>query len=98
MRLTFGPVRSIYSTSSTTRPVRSRVLARLRGALSRKLICLALFSLVMFPVLGLAHEVSLLSSLTGGVTAASVRVVSGLFSMIFGIQEAPPESLVDRLA
>jgi len=57
-----------------------------------------MFSLVMLPAPGLAYEGSLLSSLTVDVTAGSVRVVSWLFKMIFGAQEAPPDTLVDREA
>jgi len=53
------------------------------------------FSLVMLPALGLAQKASLLSSLN---TAGPVRVVSKLFSIIFGTQEAPPEDASDRIA
>lgn len=100
MRLTrFHPFRSIHSTHSTTRPLTSSLVTHLRSKLSRKLICLAvMFSLVMLPAPGLADEGRLLSSLTGDVTAGSVRVVSWLFSMLFGAQAAPPETLADRLA
>src|SRR6266567_2515430 len=99
MRLTpFSPFRSIHSIHSTTRSLTKRLLMRLSGTFSRRLICLAVvFSLVMLPAPGLAYEGRLLSSLTVDVTAGSVRVVSWLFN-IFGAQEAPPDTLVDRIA
>jgi RHS repeat-associated protein len=103
MRLTpFRPFRSIHSahsTHSTTRPLTRRLLVRLRGTFSRKLICLAvMLSLVMLPAPGLAYEGRLFSSVTVDVTAGSVRVVSWLFNMIFGAQATPPETLADRVA
>ena len=77
----FRPFRSTHSTQSTTRLVRGRILPRLRSVLSRKVIGIAVvFSLVMLPALGLAQKVSLLSSLN---MAGPIRVVSGLFNMIF---------------
>ena len=103
MRLTpFIPFRSIHSRHSTrsiTRLLSRRLLVRLRSTFSRKLISLAVvLSLVMLPAPGLAREVSQLSSLTVEVTAGSVRVVSWLFNMIFGTQEAPPDTLAERVA
>jgi len=100
MRLTpFSPFCSIHSNHSTTRPLARRFWVRLSSIFARKLICLAVvFSLVMLPAPGLAYEGRLLSSLTVDVTAGSVRVVSWLFNMVFGSQEAPPDTLVDRVA
>ena len=92
----FRPFRSTHSTQSTTRLVRGRILPRLRSVLSRKVIGIAVvFSLVMLPALGLAQKASLLSSLN---MAGPVRVVSSLFNMLFGTQEAPPEDVSDRIA
>src|SRR5258705_491950 len=97
MRLTrSNTFRSVNSNHSVAPPVTKRLLVRLRGALSRKVIGLAVvFSLVMLPALGLAQKASLLSSLN---TTGPVRVVSKLFNMLFGTQEAPPEDASDRIA
>jgi hypothetical protein len=97
MRLTpYRPFRSIHSTHSTTRLVRGRILPRLRSVLSRKVIGIAVvFTLVMLPALGLAQKASLLSSLS---MAGPIRVVSGLFNMIFGVQEPPPDDASVRTA
>src|SRR5882724_2368685 len=97
MRLTrSNTFRSVNSNHSAAPTVTKRLLVRLRGALSRKVIGLAVvFSLVMLPALGLAQKASLLSSLN---TAVPVRVVSKLFNMLFGAQEAPPEDASDRIA